>query len=265
MDEHTDVAPAPPPGKEEQPLLTPAPLQAPAQRLRVGWVVGRTTTERFGRALQPLAIGLMDELVEILALCPEGADVQELPSPPVETVSCVRTHRWGLFPNTAALEALAGELRHRKVRLLHALDADAWPLASRLGDLAGLNCLVSSYHLDDWKTLGRLGDSVGNVLAASECVRQALLNRRVTDASRIERVHPGVYQVRKPTCFLDPRLCVSIVAGGPMDDFASFEAVVRCFAELRRGGRDAVFFLMGNGRAEKRLRAWRRCWACGRI
>jgi glycosyltransferase involved in cell wall biosynthesis len=255
IDEHTDVSTASGAKPQELSLVAPASQEAPAGRLRVGWVAGRTTAERFGRALQPLAIGLMDELVEILALCPEGADIQELPSPPVETISFGRMRRWGFFADTGAVMALAGELRHRKVQLLHALDAEAWPLASQLARLAGLHCIVNSTHLDDWKILGRLGDSVGKVLAASESIRQALLAHRVAPERRIELVRPGVYQVRKPTCFFDPSLYVSVVAGGPMQDYAPFEAVIRSFAELRRGGRDAVFFLMGNGRAEKRLRA----------
>ena len=51
----------------------------------------------------------MDELIEIVALCPAGADVQELPSPPVETVSCGRTRWCGLF--TRNVDVLAQDLR----------------------------------------------------------------------------------------------------------------------------------------------------------
>ena len=225
--------------------------EARAERLRVAWVAGSATTEQYGRALQPLAIGLMDELIEITALCPSGADVQELPSPPVETVFFGPARWWWRgFARTA--EALAPELHRKKVRLLHALDGESWPLTAELGRLAGLNCIVSIYRLGE--RLAFRPQSIAAVLAGSEPVRGGLLARRVLSPERVQLVRPGVYQVRKATCFLNPDLRVSIVAGGPMDDFASFEAVIRCFAALKRSGHDCVFFLMGNGRAEQRLR-----------
>ncbi len=237
---------------EPQTATIAAPAEVRPERLRVAWIAGATTAEQYGRALQPLAIGLMDELIEIVALCPAGADVQELPSPPVETVFCGRTRRFGLF--TRAVEALARELRRRKVRLLHALDAGAWPLTVELGRLAGLNCIVSSRGLADVQALRRWRRSVTAVLAGSQPIRDALLARRVAPAERVELVRPGVYQVRGASCFPGGEVRISIVAGGPMDDLASFEAVIRCFAALKRSGRDYVFFLMGNGRAERRLR-----------
>jgi glycosyltransferase involved in cell wall biosynthesis len=227
--------------------------EARPQRLRVAWVAGATTAERYGRAWQPLAIGLMDELIEIVGLCPSGADVQELPSPPVDIVSFGRARWWGALARTA--EALAAELHRKKVRLLHALDAESWGLAAELGYLAGLNCIASSYGLGGRWALRQRRRSMAAVLAASEAIREGLLAQRVVPAERIELVRPGVYQVHKATCFLNPLLRVSIVAGGPMDDFSSFEAVVRCFAALKRSGHDCVFFLMGNGRAERHLRS----------
>lgn len=238
--------------------VTAGPLPAaatapPAERLRVAWIAGPATADQYGRALQPLAIGLMDELIEIVALCPSGSDVQELPSPPVETVFCSRTRWCGVF--THAVEALARELRRRKVRLLHALDADAWPLTAELGHLAGLNCVVSSHALGDERALRHRHKSIAAVLAPSQAIRDRLLARRIVPAEHVELVHPGVYQVRKATCFPNDELRVSIVAGGPLDDFPSFEAAIRCFAELKRTGHECVFFLMGNGRAERRLRS----------
>ena len=82
-DEHSDVSAA-------LPAPAPVPTDPPSGRIRVAWVAGPDTVEQYGRALQPLAIGLLDELIDIVALCPQGADVQELPSPPVETLACPR-------------------------------------------------------------------------------------------------------------------------------------------------------------------------------
>ena len=67
-------------------------------------------------------------------------------------------------------------------------------------------------------------------------------------------MRPGVYHVQKPTCFREATRSVAIVAGGNLDDFAAFEAVLQCFAEVVARQYDCVFFLLGSGRAERRLR-----------
>jgi glycosyltransferase involved in cell wall biosynthesis len=242
--------PAPPAGDE--PELVPAALQS-HRRLRVGWVAGPETLDLYGRSLQPLAIGLLDEVIDVAALCPQQCDVQELPSPPIEILRYGK-RRWRLLsPNP--IEVLADEMQRRRVDLLHALDCDAWPMTARLARLAGRHCILSSYSLDDARRLGHLGDGVAAVLAASDPIQVSLAAHRVTRPERIQLLRPGVYQVRHATCFQDPSYRVSIIAGGDLDDFAAFDAVVKCFGQLRDRKYDCVFFILGNGRAEKSLRA----------
>jgi phosphatidylinositol alpha-1,6-mannosyltransferase len=47
---------------------------------------------------------------------------------------------------------------------------------------------------------------------------------------------------------------VAIVAGGPLADLEAFDAVLQCFAELALRKFDCVFFVLGSGPAERRLR-----------
>jgi len=220
--------------------------------MRVAWVAGANTLEEYGQVIQPLAVGLLDELVEITALCPQGQDTQELPSPPVEILSYVR-RRWWRF-GRSIIEELAEQLGRRKVQLLHALDAEAWPLAEELARRTGLKCIVSSYHLSDGRRLGHLREGAVAVVAASEPIRRQLLGHRVTPQDRIALVRPGVHLVGRATCFLNPGYRVSIVAGGPLDNFSLFDTVLRSFDDLIRRKRDCVFFVVGNGRVEGQLR-----------
>jgi len=222
------------------------------QRVHVAWIAGPCTLDEYGRALEPLAVGLLDELVDIVALCPQGQDTQELPSPPVGILPYGR-RRWWRFGRSAA-EGLVEQLRRGKVQLLHALDADAWPLAAELARLMRLKCVVSSYSLTDGRRLGRLRQQVPAVVAASEPIRRQLLGYRVAPEGRVALVRPGVYQAGRATCFQNPDYRVSIVAGGPLDDYAVLGAVLRSFAELLKRKYDCVFFVLGNGRAEKPLR-----------
>lgn len=242
-------------GREGSEASEAARTEAPAERrrLRVAWVAGHQTLERIGRTLQPLAIGLMDELVDLTLACPQEVDIGPLPSPPM-AVSRYGRLKWLAF-GTRAVEALATELRSRKIELLHALDADAAGLTGRLARRAAAKYVVGSYALGDARRLGWLDDRAAAVLAASEPVRAELVQRRVARPARVFLVRPGVYHVRHATCFNEPDCSVSIVAGGPLEDFPAFDAVLQAFAELHARNYDCAFFIIGRGRAEKRMRA----------
>ena len=40
--------------------------------VRVAWIAGPESFSRYARALEPLIVGLMDELVDVVVFCPEG-------------------------------------------------------------------------------------------------------------------------------------------------------------------------------------------------
>ncbi len=224
----------------------------PPEAVRVGWIAAEDTIERLSRTLQPLAIGLLDELVEITTACPPRAIVSDLPSPPMEVVRYGRLRFYGF--RTHAVEALAEELRPQQLELLHALDCRSAALTRQLAEMLNLRYVVSSYSLGDGRLLGTLDERVAGVLAASEPIRTDLLEHHVAAVEKIQLLHPGVYQVRHTTLFENPSQSVAIVAGGRLDDFTAFEAVLKCFAELKNRDYDCVFFVIGNGRAERQLR-----------
>lgn len=227
-----------------------AEIQSPP--LRVGWVVGKKVIERFGETLRALAVGLMDELVELFAICPHDADPASLPSPPLEIIPHGQL-RWAIF-ETRAVESLVGEIRAHKVQLLHAMDAGGVRLTKRLARNASLPYVVSSWALGDARRLHGVGDAAA-ILAGSALVRKGLLAHHVAPAEKIRLLRPGVHHAPHATCFKDPHHSIAIVAGGEMNQFAFFAPVLKSFAELRGRDRQCAFFLIGNGRAEKRLRA----------
>ncbi len=231
--------------KAEEPTTQPTPL------LRAAWVVCAETLETLDRTLGPLSGGLIDELIELLVICPGEADVRGLPVPPVEVLRHDRL-RWLIFENRW-IESLVERVKLRKVQVLHALDGGAAGLVRKLAHSTSLPYIVSSCDLRDVRRLGPLDDSAA-VLAASEPVRRGLLHHHAAPAEKIRLMRPGLYHVRQTTCFDDERRKVAIIAGGSLKQSAPFEAVLKSFAEVSQRDANCVFFLIGSGRAEKRLR-----------
>jgi hypothetical protein len=237
-----------PPAVQEEPPEFEA-IPAPP-RLRVGWVAGTRTLDALGRVFQPLAIGLMDELVSITTFCPRNAITQELPCPPVELVPHSPLRWWS--PRHGTIDMLCGEVVSRKIQLLHALDTGVCELTRKLAAATGLNYLLSVYSPSDAAGIRSLDAAV--VLATCDRIHKAFVDSRKVPAARTYLLRPGVYQVRHATCFTQPDCSVSVVAGGPEGDFEAFVSAMKSFAQLRESRQDCVFFVMGSGRAEKKLR-----------
>ena len=228
------------------------PDALPCRPLRIGWVAGEATIEHLSRTLQPLAIGLLDEPMEITAICPQRANVSDLPSPPIEIVRYDRM--WLKYFRTRASARLAEELRAYNFDLLHGLDCSAAELTRQLAEMLDLRYVLSSYRLGDGGRLGTLDGRAGVVLAACEAIRADLLEHHVAAVEKIEVLHPGVYQVGHTTLFENSSQSIAIAAGGELDNFQAFEAVLKCFAELKNLQYDCVFFIIGSGKAQRQLR-----------
>jgi len=222
------------------------------QPVRTAWIAGAETFARFGRVLQPLAVGLVDEAVDVVVFSPAPAAKGEAASLPYEVVP-YRPPRWWRS-RRGVIEPLAEQVRSRKIKLLYGLDGSVAGLAGALSRAAGVGYLLSCYSLADASGIGEAARGASVLLAASEPIRDALVARSGCPAESVRLVRPGVYHVQQPTCFSEPDHSVAIVAGGPLSDFAAFHSVLLCFAELVARKYDCVFFLLGGGRAERHLR-----------
>jgi glycosyltransferase involved in cell wall biosynthesis len=251
--EATGAAEVEPPTIEEGLEVTAQPVPATATApLRVGWIAGEETFTHIGRILHPLAIGLMDELVSPTIFIPEHSDQSEIPDLPIGMVR-YSPLQWFIF-KTRTMSLLAAEAENRQISMLHALDASAEPLTRQLAQAWNMPYVVSCYSLGDAKRLGTVSGSCRAVLAATEPVRQELVSARSAPEEIIKLVRPGVYLVNHPTCFSDEQKSMTIVAGGRLDDFVAYEALLRAFNELHSRNCDCAFFIIGNGKAEARIR-----------
>lgn len=233
--------------------MSDALTQPPCEdRLRVCWVAGADTFASMGRTLRPLAIGLMGEMVDLIVAAPVGADLREVPTPPVEVVHYPPP---GWFrPAKAAAAELAEELTKRHVDILHALEVHQVRLTTQLADLCSLPHVVSCHAFDGAAHLRRHDRFPDVVVAASDIIAVDLREQLDLPGDRICLIRPGVHQDGRVSCFGDPSKIASIVIDGRSGSLSALEAAVRAFAEARRREIDCACFLVGAGRLERRLR-----------
>ena len=151
---------------------TEAPQEERRRGLRVAWLAGARTFARFGRVLEPLAIGLMDEPIRLVVACPEEAEIRGLPEPAVEIIRYRRPHWWNPY-RRRWLEDLAGRLREMKITLVHSLEADRAAEARYLARRIDARYIVSCWSLSDRHRLWSAGSRCAAILAGSESIRRS--------------------------------------------------------------------------------------------
>ncbi len=235
--------------KPDQMSITPNKLP---DRLSVCWVGLQETLEMSGRILGPLAVGLCDEFVDLTLVCPEEADLRDLPSPPVRLIKHGPV-RWPIL-HGHRIAQLEKAVLQVKPHLIHALDAKSVPLARSLAQLCSVDYIATFWSLGDSKHMRIIHHHPAAVLAADGAIANDLMRHHWTSVDRIDVVPPGVHQVRKPTCFTDPTRSGAIILSGPLDCAPAFATCIRSFSELFKAGFDCSFFVIVGGKAERQLR-----------
>ena len=223
---------------------------APAKAAHVALVAGSQTRDDLGVVLRHLVVGLLDVPMPVSLICPAGMDLQKLPVPPLRVIEYGPARM--SFLRRRMAEALTGQLDSAGVGLLHALDGSALPLTRQLAAEADLAYVAGACSL---KHDVRAGDHRCRfLLAASAPIERMLVESHAAPAEMIRRLRPGVHQARSATCFINPNHATAIIASGRLDRPEPFAAVLEAFDQLRQAQRECVFFLIGSGRAQARLR-----------
>ncbi len=222
-----------------------------AKPVHIGLVAGPSTIENLGPVIRHLVVGLLDEPMRMSLICPRHAQLQELhlPCPPVGV------HEYDMpklpFLRRRAMDDLSEDLAQAEVTLLQALDVDAISTTADLAARLDLNYVTWAYSCcREWP----LADPrCLTMLAASSAIYETAADAGVPP-ERLGLLRPGVHQTRSATCFVTPSHVAAIVAAADLDLYAPVAAALQSFADLKAAGRQCVFFLVGNGRAERALR-----------
>ncbi len=225
--------------------------------LRVVLVCGTETLGNLSPVIRHLTVGLLDEPIQIFLTCPIDTDTTGIPTPPVQIIR-YRKSFISLLHNRS-IDALLEHLSGAGISLLHALDTDALGITQKLSARLDLDYVVGVYslaaHVRNCATpTSPAGRRCRAILAGSQPIYQNLLKVRSIPADIVHLLRPGVHQASEPTCFVKPDNAVAIVAGGNLDDYKHFAAVLESFTRLRETHHDCIFFLVGQGPAERHLR-----------
>ncbi len=221
--------------------------------LRPALIVSEKVVEEYSTLLEHLLLGLADESISVVMVCPWNCGVDALLSGSVEVVS----YKKSIF----------APLRHRRRRLLgerlsglnpsflHCLDISDAKFTRRLARqlnvpyILSLNCLGHGFR--HFSVSSR---RCARILVPSAKIAKSVHKNHPVPGDKVSQVNPGTFISDSDGCFTDPRQVASVVVAHSLDKAVELENMIRAVKHLVVDGYEFVLLIMGDGRGEKYLR-----------
>lgn len=205
-----------------------------------------------------LAVGLLDEQVQIVAVVPHHLPEQE-PGAFVKRVTWTEA-RWPII-NRRRLVRLADRLGEMNIQLLHALDGRVWTAVLRLSEVMDLPAVLSASAWFDVELGERLGAKIRDrraiVTAATRPLADALCEKLPPEVE-VELVRPGVHRgaTDENERLKTEAMCAIISGNGRLD--GRYESLLRGLVDVIRQRPDTQLFFDGQGADQHAI------WRCAR-
>lgn len=244
--------------------------------LRVVLIGDQPTFSLYGSTLRSIAVGLIDEQVDVTVLSLGTArQTDYLPCPPVRIVTELRGYHEDYRPFNAdsrevwvraprvkwinlllphrRVKRLAETLRPFKPTLLHALSETHASLTRRISKYLHLPYIVSSFRPHE----GALSASLyrcGGIYCYDSHRARYLRGRYPDMARRIHRLTLGTHVTHEPGSFQHKHRLRTIGYFGPLIEGQGLAHLLNAIYRLKEIGHEPVLMLYGQGHYERELR-----------
>lgn len=220
----------------------------------VAILVDRDCIARYGPWIEALLISLVDEGLSPILLSPMDVQLSaRIPEPAMARLRYPRS-RWGITRRLAS-GRLIDELDDEPVRLVLAMSGKLARYAIWIGRQIDAPVAALATSEDEVATVGRLAGRLICIFTAGKPLADRLRSRVGSSREGIVRdVSLGVHLGQRVAAFQEAERQRGIIGVGPLEPGNNFDQLIAAFAQLSDRGYDAVYCLIGSGRAERALR-----------
>ncbi len=220
---------------------------------RLALIASERTLYQYATLLEHLLLGLADASIPVALICPPEFDTDYLDIGSVQTIRYPQIE----LPFTARLNRrmLIDRLTKFNPTLLHCLCETRAGIARKLARRLDVPYLLSVNSLQ--RRLAPLRVSSRrcvSVIVPTQSIASNIARTQPRLTDRIEHVNPGSFPFSGCSCFDGPSTITTILVAHPMDDAADFEKLFIVFRHMKLESCEFVVVLMGQGRAERRIR-----------
>ncbi|MHC4117268.1 MAG: glycosyltransferase [Planctomycetota bacterium] len=228
--------------------------------LRVALIASERTVCEYSALLKLLLVGLADESIQTVVICPPGCDSESMFTGSAEIISHPALDL--PFSEHFNVRLLVQRLEKFEPTVLHCLCESGASLTRHLARKMDL-----PYVLMVNSVQGRKGQLS---ISSKRCKRIIVPARTVADhvaethpglAGRIAQINIGTFVAESGVCFSRPNRTATMLTAHPFDDADDFENLFSVVRHLLIDGYEFMMAVAGDGRAERQI--WKLLTALG--
>lgn len=220
--------------------------------LRVALIVSERMLAEYSMSLEYLLLGLADESVPVVLVCPPGSNVDSiicgavevLRHPPVDLPLAERLGR----------NMLAELLAKFEPTVLHCLCQSRAPLVEWLALRLDLPYILTVNSLQKRRRPFPASlEHCAGIVVPAQTVAASIAGFHPQFAQRIEQINAGTFVAETSRCFSVASRTATIVAAHPLDNADDFENLFGAIRHISLDGYEFMTVVMGGGRAESQV------------
>jgi len=227
--------------------------QVADKAVRPALIASENTASEYSAFLEHLLVGLEDEAIPVMLVCPPQCEIDSVISGSAEIIRYPAINLPFLWYQNR--NWLVEQLLKFKPTVLHCLCESkaslTWLLAGQLGlpYLLMINSLRrATTHLPiSWQHCTR-------IIVPARNIGDDIARAHPRLAERIEKINIGTFVEERSRCFSESSRLISILTAHPLDNAADFENLFSAVRHLSIAGYEFAMVVMGTGRAERQLR-----------
>jgi len=229
-------------------------------------IASEQTVYEYAIFLEHLLVGLADEAIPVVLVCPPKCEIDSVPSGSAEIIRHPAINLpflWRLNRNW-----LIEQLLKFKPTVLHCLCESKAGLTRQLAQQLHLPYVLTVNSLPPSRSplrrakegqtqAGQLSispDHCARIITPAQSIADSVARTYPRLAERIEKINIGTFVEERSRCFSEPSRLTSILAAHPLNNAADFENLFSAVRHLSIDGYEFALVIMGAGRAERQLR-----------
>jgi glycosyltransferase involved in cell wall biosynthesis len=220
---------------------------------RIAIIASRRTVAEYSLYLKYILVGLADESVPVLLVCPPLPEVDAVVSPAVKVVRypTIDVPFLGRFNRKLLLDRLS----EFQPDLIHCLCETSAALARwlarhlNLNYLLNINSIVSRFQL-----LSLSATRCAAIVTPAKTIADSFASTHPKFADCLRQINIGVFVSDATACFAHPKRLPSILVAHPLDNPADLQNLFHALHRLTVENYQFMVALVGAGRAESGIR-----------
>ncbi len=209
------------------------------------------TLTRLGRVLRHLAVGLVDQSVNLRLLSCDPR-VESLSLGPIQTIVHEKLRR---PVANRHLKRLLEVLSHQPPTVVHAMSAGSYRNAGLIAKAFDADLVLHVTSLEDCDAIEKTGiEGVGRYITISQPLLTRLVDQVRVTPEDIELIRPGILAPTRTACFSDTSRVPALLCTSNLERGGGVDLLIETVDLLRKRDVNVMVFLLGKGSWEHTLR-----------